>query len=47
MNLTEEQIERIADRMRFLGFDVSELSNDQISYIADAVIDALEIEFDN
>ena len=47
MSLTEEQIERVADSMRSLGFDISELNNQQIADIAAAVIEALEIEFDN
>lgn len=44
MSLTYEQIEAIADGLRSLGFDVSDLDNDQIAMIAQCVLDALEIE---
>lgn len=44
MSLTYEQVEAIADGLRNLGFDVSELDNDQIALIAQCVLDALGIE---
>lgn len=47
MSLTESQIEEIADHMRSCGFDVSNLDNEQIANLAQCVLDALGIDFEN
>lgn len=45
ISLTESQLEAVADCLRECGFDCSDLDNDQLTQIIQAVLDGLDIEF--
>ena len=44
ISLTESQIEAVADCLRQCGFDCSDLDNEQLTQVIQAVLDGLEIE---
>jgi len=44
MSFTEHELEKIADGLRSFNFYIDDFTNDHLALIAEAVLDALEIE---
>ena len=48
MSLTEIQIEAVADALKLAGFNLpDDMDNNEIAKIAEAILDALNIEWAN
>ena len=44
MSFTDAELESIADGLRLANFHIDDFTNDDIALIAEAVLDALEVE---
>jgi hypothetical protein len=46
MSFTDGELESIADGLRLLNYNIDDVSNDDLALIAEAVLEALGIEYE-